>query len=271
MIVALLTSAISVCLPLQNFSVNPPQAVETAQAFSARMLVRGSAGADVSELQRRLSQIGFYKGRIDQVFGWQTYWSVRNFQSKFGLKVDGRVGASTRAKLIAATPNYAAHSNGGHSAGSSAPSPARSQSRWRTQGTRQSNPVPVRNVSVSSTGQLSAYDMRLVANAVNGESRGEPFEGQVAVAAVILNRLRSPLFPHSIPAIIFQPGAFTAVQDGQIYLTPTPTSFRAVTEAVNGSDPSDGAIYYFNPATATSKWIWSRPQIKHIAHHIFCR
>lgn len=109
-----------------------------------------------------------------------------------------------------------------------------------------------------------------MANAVFGEARGEPYEGQVAVAAVILNRLESPDFPNSISDIIFQPLAFTAVADGQIWLTPNERAKQAVLDAMNGWDPTENALYYFNPKTATSKWIWTRPQIKQIGQHIFC-
>src|SRR5690606_5274030 len=103
------------------------------------------------------------------------------------------------------------------------------------------------------------------------EARGEPYIGQVAVAAVILNRLESEKFPQSVSGVIFQPGAFTAVTDGQIWLTPNATAKKAVMDAINGWDPSNGCLYYFNPETATSKWIWSRPQVKRIGKHIFCR
>lgn len=88
---------------------------------------------------------------------------------------------------------------------------------------------------------------------------------------MVLNRLESTLFPNTISGVIFQPGAFTAVDDGQIWLTPNTTSYKAVRDAINGWDPTGGALYYFNPVTATSKWIWSRPQIKQIGKHIFCR
>lgn len=109
-----------------------------------------------------------------------------------------------------------------------------------------------------------------MANAVYGEARGEPYIGQVAVAAVILNRLESPSFPNTVAGVIFEPGAFTAVADGQIWLTPDETAKQAVLDALNGWDPTGNAIYYFNPDTATNKWIWSRPQIKKIGKHIFC-
>lgn len=113
---------------------------------------------------------------------------------------------------------------------------------------------------------LSENDLRIMANAVYGESRGEPFEGQVAVAAVILNRVKSPSFPNTVSGVIFQPGAFTAVADGQIWLEPNETARKAVQQALNGWDPTGGCIYYFNPRTATSKWIWSRPQVKTIGN-----
>ena len=118
---------------------------------------------------------------------------------------------------------------------------------------------------------VSEQEVNLMANAVYGEARGEPYIGQVAVAAVILNRVESPSFPNTVSGVIFQPGAFTAVADGQIWLTPNETAKQAVRDALNGYDPTDGCIYYFNPATATSKWIWSRPQVKKIGKHIFCR
>lgn len=121
-----------------------------------------------------------------------------------------------------------------------------------------------------SSGGFSRNDIKLMANAVYGEARGEPYIGQVAVAAVILNRLENDKFPDTISGVIFQPGAFTAVADGQIWLTPNETAKKAVTDAINGWDPTQGALYYFNPATATSKWIWTRPQRKQIGKHIFC-
>jgi N-acetylmuramoyl-L-alanine amidase len=119
--------------------------------------------------------------------------------------------------------------------------------------------------------RISANDLKLMANAVYGEARGEPYVGQVAIAAVILNRVKSPSFPDTPAAVIFEPRAFTAVADGQIWLTPNETAKKAVRDALNGWDPTGGCVYYFNPATATSKWIWSRPQVKRIGKHIFCR
>lgn len=109
-----------------------------------------------------------------------------------------------------------------------------------------------------------------MANAVHGESRGEPYIGQVAVASVILNRIESEKFPNNVSGVIFQPGAFTAVADGQIWLSPDEESKKAVLDAIRGWDPTGNTLYYFNPTTATSGWIWSRPQVKKIGKHIFC-
>lgn len=116
-------------------------------------------------------------------------------------------------------------------------------------------------------------DVQLIARAINGEARGEPYEGQVAVGAVILNRVKSSKFPNTIAGVIYQSGAFTAVSDGQINvpIASNSTVVKAAQDALNGWDPTGGAIYYFNPNTATNKWIWSRPQIKTIGNHIFCK
>lgn len=114
-------------------------------------------------------------------------------------------------------------------------------------------------------------DLQLLARAINGEARGEPYEGQVAVGAVILNRVKSPSFPNSIAAVIYQPGAFTAVSDGQINvpIDPKSTVVKAAQDALNGWDPTYGCLYYWNPATATSKWIWSRQIVVKIGKHNF--
>ena len=113
----------------------------------------------------------------------------------------------------------------------------------------------------------------MLARAINGEARGETYEGQVAVGAVILNRVAHSSFPNTIAGVIYQPGAFTAVSDGQINVAieENSTVVKAARDALNGWDPTDGAIYYFNPDTATNKWIWSRPLIKTIGKHKFCK
>ncbi|WP_226666902.1 spore cortex-lytic enzyme [Metabacillus litoralis] len=126
------------------------------------------------------------------------------------------------------------------------------------------------STAVNIPSGFSQNDIKLMANAVYGEARGEPYIGQVAVAAVIVNRINSATFPNTVSGVIFEPRAFTAVADGQIWLTPNESAKKAVLDALNGFDPTGNAVYYFNPDTATSSWIWGRPQIKRIGKHIFC-
>lgn len=192
----------------------------------------GSKGEGVKEIQTKLKQWGYLTGSVDGIYGYQTYTAVKYFQRKNGLKVDGIAGKLTLAALGINTAKY-------------------------EEGT-------------SRTYASNNKDVDLLARLINGEARGEPYEGQVAVGAVVLNRTRSPKFPSSIAGVIYQPGAFTAIVDGQINAEMRETSIKAARDALNGWDPSGGAIYYFNPATATSKWIWSRPLIKVIGKHRFC-
>ncbi len=219
--------------------------------FSNNLIAYGAYGADVYELQGRLKFIGFYQGEIDGDFGYQTLLSVKRFQSEFGFKVDGVVGSKTKLKLWESTKVW---------------QPTQPINADKQQATGRGE---VDLISTNHRG-LSQQEINLIANAVHGESRGEPYIGQVAVAAVVLNRLDSSSFPSSVSGVIFQPGAFTAVDDGQIWLTPNETAKKAVRDAINGWDPSEGCIYYFNPQTATSKWIWTRTQVKQIGKHIFC-
>ena len=129
-----------------------------------------------------------------------------------------------------------------------------------------------KNVEAASDSS-STSDLQLMARAINGEARGEPYEGQVAVGAVILNRVKSSQFPNTIAGVIYEKGAFTAVSDGQINVAikEGSTVLKAARDAMNGWDPTGGAIYYFNPSPATNKWIWSRPLIKTIGKHRFCK
>lgn len=193
----------------------------------------GSKGEIVREVQRRLKNWGYYKGAVDGAYGYETYLAVKSFQRKNGLSVDGIVGNKTLSAL-------------GINQGSS-------------------NSSPSYNASSNNS------DVMLLARLINGEARGEPYEGQVAVGAVVLNRVRNPKFPNTVAGVIYQPGAYTAIVDGQIHAEMQPNSIKAARDALNGWDPSGGAIYYFNPDTATSAWIWSRPLIKIIGSHRFCR
>ena len=127
--------------------------------------------------------------------------------------------------------------------------------------------------STTSSSSSSSYNsnLNLLSRVIYGEARGEPYTGQVAVGAVVMNRVRSSSFPNTISGVVYQSGAFDAVRDGQINLTPDSTARKAAQDALNGWDPSYGAIYYFNPATATNKWIWSRPMTITIGKHRFCK
>lgn len=250
---------------------------EKVQAFSRQIIQRGAVGDDVIELQARLQNIGYYRGKIDGVYGWSTYWALRNFQKDFGLPIDGLAGATTKTKLSKASNFNRAfvheQINKGNEFTYYGGVPINKQIKTKnapSTSAKKSAPKVSRS-SASLPEGYSKNDIQLMANAVYGESRGEPYTGQVAVAAVILNRVESPSFPNSVSGVIFEPGAFTAVSDGQIWLTPNERAREAVIDAINGWDPSGNAQYYFNPATATSSWIWSRPQIKRIGKHIFCK
>jgi N-acetylmuramoyl-L-alanine amidase len=274
------------------------------QAFSNQVIQQGAVGEDVIELQSRLQYVGYYNGKIDGVFGWGTYWALRNFQYEFGLPIDGLAGTETKAKLVKASKynkqfvreqinkgNKFTHYGGVDKSKQSAPAkpPAGQQAKppagqqTKPPAGQQAKPPantanppaqseqPTKPTAANTPGGFSSNDIQLMANAVYGEARGEPYTGQVAVAAVILNRVNSATFPNTVSGVIFEPRAFTAVADGQIWLTPNETARKAVLDAINGIDPTGEALYYFNPDTATSGWIWTRPQIKKIGKHIFCK
>ncbi|WP_353056972.1 spore cortex-lytic enzyme [Metabacillus litoralis] len=394
------------------------QGVSVAHAFSDQTIQRGATGSDVIELQARLQYNGYYHGPIDGVYGWSTYWAVKNFQNMFGLEeVDGLVGQKTKDMLQRSTKFYSdwiykqinqgrrfTHYGGVPLDIQSAPSEqqiqkarkiaeqrriqqekqykaqANSQQQQEKQQQNQEQQNQQQNeqkqqqqkqqkqqqqqnqqqkeqqqqtqqqqkqqqqqtqqqqgqqqqqtqqqqeqqeqqnqqqqeqqqqqtqqqqgqqeqqnqqqqeqqqqqtqqqqgqqqqknqdqkdsTAVNMPNGFSQNDIKLMANAVYGEARGEPYIGQVAVAAVILNRVNSATFPNTVSGVIFEPRAFTAVADGQIWLTPNESAKKAVLDAINGFDPTGNAVYYFNPDTATSSWIWGRPQIKRIGKHIFC-
>ena len=191
----------------------------------------GSRGDEVRQIQQKLKNWGYYKGAVDGIYGSKTLEAVKYFQRKNGLTVDGIAGEKTLAAL-------------GISGAS--------------------------NSSSSSTNSNS-NNVTLLAKLIYGEARGEQYIGQVAVGAVVMNRVKSNSFPNTIAGVIYQSGAFDAVSDGQINKTPDSTAKKAAQDAINGWDPSYGAIYYFNPATATNKWIWSRPLTVVIGKHRFCK
>lgn len=200
------------------------------QRASADLYKKGASGAGVTQIQTRLKAWGYYSGAVDGIYGSGTEKAVRYFQRVNGLSVDGQCGSQTLAAL--GLPN-------GMGGGS--------------------------NSSGGGSGELD-----LLARLISAESRGEPYEGQVAVGAVVLNRVRHASFPNSVSGVIYQPGAFSCLDDGQFNEPVAESAYRAARDALNGWDPSGGAIYYFNPATATSAWIWSRPAIVTIGRHMFC-
>jgi len=237
--------------------------IQQTSGFSNQVIERGAFGDDVIELQARLQYLGLYQGKIDGIFGYETYWALRNFQQDYGMKVDGIAGNDTK-KLLAGYSDYneefvQKNIQEGNRFTHYGGIPLEQQVKKGTKNSQYQLPAG-----------YTEQDLQILANAVYGEARGEPYEGQVAVAAVILNRIESDQFPNTVSEVIFQPRAFTAVADGQIWLEPNEQAKRAVIDAINGWDPSDNALYYFNPDTATSSWIWSRPQIKQIGEHIFC-
>ena len=138
-------------------------------------------------------------------------------------------------------------------------------------GTQTLNAMGITSSTSNQSSTSNSNDVNLLSRLIYGEARGEPYTGQVAVGAVVLNRVKNSSFPNTIAGVIYQSGAFDVVSDGQINLTPNDTAKKAAQDALNGWDPTYGAIYYFNPATATNKWIWSRPMTITIGKHRFCK
>lgn len=138
-------------------------------------------------------------------------------------------------------------------------------------GTKTLQAMGIFNSSNSSSSSSNSSNLNLISRFVYAEARGEAYSGQVAVAAVILNRVKSSKFPNTVSGVVYQQGAFTCVSDGQINLSPDATAKKAAQDAINGWDPTYGAVYYFNPKTATNKWIWSRPMTVTIGNHRFCK
>lgn len=201
----------------------------------------GTTGDDVRSVQWRLLQWGYYNGQVDGVYGANTYAAVQFFQRRNGLPVTGAVDDRTWAALGLGTrpsPN-------------TRPPAANDQPTWG------SNP--------------SNVDQNLLSRLVAGEARGEPYTGKVAVAAVILNRMASPLFPNTLTGVIYQPLAFESVANGQIWRSVDQESQQAAQAAISGWDPSYGSLYFWNPAKATSSWIWRLTPIIRIGNHVFAR
>ena len=236
---ALAAIACALMAPAISLSISQSKA-ETQQTameetVDAAVLRQGATGGEVKEVQRRLKLWGYYNGSVDGQFGAGTKKAVIAFQKKNGLKADGVVGASTY-KALGMNSSYQALQ--GASGG-------------------------------STTNGHTSSDVYLLAKTIYAEGRGEPYVGQVAIGAVIMNRIRSAAFPNTISGVVSQKGAFTAVDDGQINLTPNETAMKAARDAINGWDPTGGALYYYNPAVATSAWIFDRQTVTVIGKHIF--
>jgi N-acetylmuramoyl-L-alanine amidase len=205
------------------------------------VLKQGSSGGEVKELQRRLKMWGYYFGDVDGIYGSKTVEAVKYFQSKNGLTVDGIAGRATFAALgmndsVKVLDNQASNSG-------------------------------TNNATSNST--YTNSDLYLLAKVIYAEARGESYTGQVAVGAVVLNRVASSAFPNTIAGVIYQKNAFTAVSDGQINLEPDKTAINAASDAMNGWDPTYGCLYYYNPAVATSAWIFGRQTVTTIGKHVF--
>lgn len=197
------------------------------------ILRQGSTGGEVKEVQRRLKQWGYYDGPVDGIYGAKTVEAVKRFQRKNGLTADGIAGKATYAAL------------------------------------GMNDSVNVLDGNKGGNSSYTNSDLYLLAKCIYAESRGESYTGQVAVGAVILNRVKSSSFPNTIAGVIYQQNAFTAVSDGQINLEPNKTAMNAASDALNGWDPTYGCLYYYNPAVATSSWIFGRKTVTTIGKHVF--
>lgn len=210
--------------------VNVLLVVSFADSSLPALSRRGSRGEEVKQIQTVLKDRQLYTGNIDGIYGAQTEQAVIKFQKQMGLTADGIAGPKTLAALGLGD----------------APS------------------------GVTGIGGYSANEVALLARIISAEARGEPYSGQVAVGAVILNRVAHPSFPNTLAGVIYQPGAFSCLDDGGVNAAVADSAYRAARDAINGSDPSGGAIYYYNPAKSTNKWIFSRPIITVIGNHRFC-
>lgn len=188
----------------------------------------GSRGNEVRQVQKKLKELGFYKGSVDGIYGTGTQKAVKSFQKNCGITADGIAGPKT-LKFLGLS------SSGG------------------------------------SSGAYSSSDINLLAKLIAAEARGESYTGQVAVGAVVLNRVTHSSFPDTIAGVIYQKGAFSCVNDSNWNVSPNSTSLKAARDCINGWDPSGGAIYYYNPAKTSNSFMFSRPVITTIGRHVFCR
>ncbi|MGN0817455.1 MAG: spore cortex-lytic enzyme [Candidatus Coproplasma sp.] len=203
------------------------------------VLKQGSSGGEVKELQRRLKEWGYYSGEVDGIYGAGTVEAVKLFQKKNGLTPDGIAGRATFEAL------------------------------GMNDSVRVLDNDKKNQTAGGNSSSYTSSDLYLLAKCIYAEARGESYTGQVAVGAVILNRVKSADFPNTVAGVIYQRHAFTAVSDGQINLEPDSTALNAASDALNGWDPTYGCLYYYNPAVATSSWIFGRQTVTTIGKHVF--
>ncbi len=239
---------LGLCLPLLIAAITHDPLQILAQTRRPTLYWGTPEAAHVFDVQAKLKQWGYYDGPIDGSYTGRTFEAVRQFQSRNGLRVDGQVGPQTWQAL-----GFPVTGVGGGGAGAG----ARPQAR---------------TVAATSGAVSRRDDSGLLARVINGEAEAEPYVGKVAVAAVILNRVRDSRFPNSLSGVIYQPLAFESVANGQIWRRPpSADSIRAAQDALNGWDPTYGAVFFWNPSKRVNPWVWSRKIISRIGNHVFAR
>ena len=248
-------------------------------ASSLGTLKFGTTGWQVIELQKQLKKAGCYRAAIDGVYGKQVEEAVIKFQQNYGLRIDGIAGSGTINKLYSIDPRVHWVQPGESWFDLSQ---YYNISIWKLKkrnniysnklyvGQRLVVPEKkVAKVSYTASRRITDQEFNLITRAVYSEARGESYAGQAAVASVILNRVEDPRFPNTVKGVVFEPWAFTAVHDGQFWLQPDQTARKAVQDALQGWDPTGGAVFYYNPSKVTSHWIYSRQIITRIGKHYF--
>lgn len=224
----IVTVLVAVTLLVSSLIYSGTATIENNESISTLSKL-GSRGDEVRKVQKKLKELGYYKGSIDGIYGTATKKAVTAFQKNCGITADGIAGAKTLKFL---------------GLGSS---------------------------SSSTSSSYTNSDVRLLAKLIAAEARGESYKGQVAVGAVVLNRVAHSSFPDSISGVIYQKGAFSCVNDSNWSVAPNAESLKAAQDCINGWDPSGGAIYYYNPAKTSNSFMHSRPVITVIGRHRFCR
>ncbi|MDO7788989.1 spore cortex-lytic enzyme [Desulforamulus aquiferis] len=203
------------------------------------VLYWGSRGTQVSQVQQRLKDWGYFQGPVTGNYGAQTAEAVKSFQRRNGLPVDGVVGTATRQAMGLAT---------------AAPAAQKREDNYAT----------------ASRGFVSNRDsINLLARVIMGEAADEPYSGKVAVGAVMLNRVRSDQFPNTLSGVVYQPLAFESVSNGQYNRNLDQEALRAAQDAISGYDPTGGALFFWNPSKPVNRWIWSRKIVNQIGRHVF--